>query len=251
MKKFAILLAAALAVVGCLTACGGGQPEPPIQGSSSVVEPIESGVIDPGMVAGGWTINNDETKGFLPEGFEAVFNKALEGYAGMGFEPVAYLGSQVVAGTNHMVLCKGTMVTAEPITELKVVVIYEDLEGNAEITKVSDFNLGAISEMDSSKTEAGLAGGWQVTDTIGVVNMPADAQGAFDKAMEGMTGVNYQPMALLGTQVVAGVNYAILCHGTTVTAEPVNNIYVVFVYAGLDGSASVNNIVCLNLADFS
>ncbi|MCQ2529687.1 MAG: hypothetical protein MJ086_00300 [Lachnospiraceae bacterium] len=251
MKKLAVLLAAALLVVGCLTACGGTQPEQPEQGGSSVVEPIRSGVVEPGMVAGGWTVNSDETKAFLPEGFEEVFNKALEGYAGMGLEPVAYLGSQVVAGRNHMVLCKGTTVAAEPITELKVAVIYQDLEDNAEITKVTDFNLGAIAEMDSSKTEAGLAGGWNVTDTFGAPNMPVEVQEPFDKAMEGLTGVNYQPMAFLGSQVVAGANYAVLCHGTTVTAEPTNNIYVVYVYAGLDGTASVNNIVCLNLTDFS
>ncbi|MCQ2513108.1 MAG: hypothetical protein MJ092_06985, partial [Lachnospiraceae bacterium] len=234
MKKIALFLVAAVMVVGCLAACGGTKPEQPEQGSSHETESIDTTEFGPGPVLAGWEINMDETKAFLPEGFEAVFNKALEGYAGMGFEPVAYLGSQVVAGTNHMVLCKGTTVTAEPISELKVVVIYQDLEGNAEITKVSDFDLGAISEMDSSKTEAGLAGGWNVTDTFGVPNMPADVQETFDKAMEGLVGVNYQPMAFLGSQVVAGTNYAVLCHGTTVTAEPTNNIYVVYVHAGLD-----------------
>ncbi len=253
MKKLAVVLAMALAVLGCLTACGGAQNE---QGeASSMVEPIGSSSFEEpqviGGIGGGWTVNNDDTKAFLPEGFEEIFNKALEGYTGMGFEPVAYLGSQVVAGRNHMVLCKGTVVVPDATPELKVVVIYQDLEDNAEITKVCDFDLGQISQMDSQGTAEDLAGGWTVTDTFGVANMPAEAQGAFDTAMEGLVGASYQPMALLGSQVVAGTNYAVLCHGTTVTMEPTNNIYVVFVYAGLDGTASVNNIVGLNLADFN
>lgn len=247
MKKVALLLSLALIAVGCLTACGGkkveeNKPETASIGSSEIV---------PGPVLGGWELNVDDTKAFLPEGFEEVFNKAMEGYAGMSFKPVAYLGSQVVSGLNHMVLCQGTAVVPDAQPELKVVVIYQDLEDNAEIKNVTDFDLGKIAAQESTGTEAGLAGGWNVTDTFGVANMPADAQKAFDSALEGLTGVDYQPMALLGRQVVSGTNYAILCHGSTVTAEPVNNIYVVFVYEDLEGKASVNNIVCLNLTDFS
>jgi hypothetical protein len=43
-----------------------------------------------------------------------------------------------------------------------------------------------------------------------------EAQSAFDKAMEGLVGVNYTPLALLGTQLVSGTNYSFLCEAAVV-----------------------------------
>ena len=77
---------------------------------------------------------------------------------------------------------------------------------------------------------------------ITVAEIPEDAQNAFNKAVEGFTGNDLTPMALLGTQVVAGTNYAFLCHSTLVTAEPVESIQVVIVYEDLEGNAEITGI---------
>ena len=72
----------------------------------------------------------------------------------------------------------------------------------------------------SASAEAGQrVGGWQTPDTP---ELTPEAQAAFDKAMEGLVGVRYVPVALLGTQLVSGMNYCILCEATVVYpgAEP-------------------------------
>ena len=48
----------------------------------------------------------------------------------------------------------------------------------------------------------------------------------FSKAVDDLDGVNYEPVALLAKQVVAGTNYVFLCQGTTMTAEPAKAWYI-------------------------
>ena len=54
-----------------------------------------------GPLSGGWTPSADPA---VTEELQALFEKGLEGLVGVGYTPVAYLGSQVVAGTNHAFL---------------------------------------------------------------------------------------------------------------------------------------------------
>ena len=71
----------------------------------------------------------------------------------------------------------------------------------------------ALSACGQAKTDnsPAVVGGWTVTKDA---KLSDEAKAAFDKALEGLTGVSYEPVALLGTQVVAGKNYAILCRIT-------------------------------------
>lgn len=82
---------------------------------------------------GGWTDDDDME---LTEERLEIFNKATEGLLGVNYEPVAYLGSQVVAGLNHCYLCRITAVYPGAEPELSLVYIYEDLEGNCVIRDV-------------------------------------------------------------------------------------------------------------------
>ncbi len=263
MKKRIIALVTMAALAAALCACGSKAPAPAPEPeskteeasapASEVPEAEEASEVSEGTTAGGWMNNDDDTKAVLPEDVEVLFNKAMEGYVGMKLEPVAYLGSQVVAGVNHMLLCKGTTVTANPVTEYKVVVVYDGVDGTTEIKSVVDFDYASMlyEEKEDEANSEEMAGGWTVYADQPAVNLPAEAQSAFDKALEGMTGATYEPIALLGTQVVAGVNYAILAKQTLVTAEPVTNIAVVYVYAPVSGDPEVLNIVRLNLADYN
>ncbi|MBR7188877.1 MAG: hypothetical protein IKD53_10020, partial [Clostridia bacterium] len=52
-------------------------------------------------LAGGWTPAADPA---VTEDMKEMFDRALEGLLGVDYVPVAYLGSQVVAGTNHCIL---------------------------------------------------------------------------------------------------------------------------------------------------
>ena len=88
------------------------------------------------------------------------------------------------------------------------------------------------------------AGGWTLNDSFAV---SAEAQQAFDKAMEGLVGVNYQPIGLLGTQLVSGTNYSFLCEASVVYPNAQPYYTVVTVYADLQGKAEVRNIVALDI----
>ena len=86
-----------------------------------------------------------------------------------------------------------------------------------------------------------MAGGWQnVPCEAGT--LPEDAQAAFDKALEGLDGAVYTPVALLSTQVVAGTNYCILCQITPVVPDPVPTWALVYIYADLQGNAEIMNV---------
>ena len=83
------------------------------------------------------------------------------------------------------------------------------------------------------------AGGWTLAESA---EIPAEAQKAFDKAMEGFTGVGYKPIAYLGSQVVAGLNYAFLCKSKGVYPGAKESFSIVKVYAALDGSATITGV---------
>lgn len=96
-------------------------------------------------LSGGWTPSEDPT---VTEELQALFETGTDTLTGMDYVPVAYLGSQVVAGTNHAFLCQA--VSAYPGEEgmqsdpaYAMVYLYEDLSGNVSILNIADFDIGA------------------------------------------------------------------------------------------------------------
>ena len=94
-----------------------------------------------GILAGGWQAAEDPA---VTEELQAVFDKGLEGLVGVNYLPVAYLGSQVVAGTNHAFLCQATVVYPDAVPSWKIIFLYEDLQGNVSIMNIADFDFGAL-----------------------------------------------------------------------------------------------------------
>ena len=91
---------------------------------------------------GGWTVA-EHTE--ISEEEKAVFDQAMEGLLGVSYEPVAYLGHQLVAGRNHCFLCKATVVYPGAAPKLVLVYIYEDLNGGAKVTCITDLDIAALS----------------------------------------------------------------------------------------------------------
>ena len=95
-------------------------------------------------VSGGWIPSADPA---VTEEFRELFEKGTGALTGASYIPAAYLGSQVVAGTNHAFLCQA--VTAYPgslETEpaYATVYLYEDLSGNVSILSIADLDIGAF-----------------------------------------------------------------------------------------------------------
>ena len=85
---------------------------------------------------GGW--NLDEVKGSnLPQKVQTAFIAVTSELVGADYEPIAYLGSQTVNGTNYRILA--LMREVVPNTEKKIVkmIIHEDLDGSVRLESVS------------------------------------------------------------------------------------------------------------------
>lgn len=216
MKKLLALILAALlgaSLAFCLTSCD--DEEKTDNGTSG------------DEIVGGWS-SPDSVK--LTDEATNALKKATEKLAGGTYEPIALLGTQVVAGTNYRLLCTFTPATEGADASYTIVTVYEDLEGNAEITEIlnSDAKVNVTAEV--------IDGGWVAPETPDVTE---EAGKALQAAVSQMVGAQYNPLALIGTQVVAGTNYCLLCEITPVVENPESHYSVVTVYQGADGTTSV------------
>ena len=216
MKKLLALILAALlgaSLAFCLTSCD--DEEKTDNGKSG------------DEIVGGWS-SPDSVK--LTDEATNALKKATEKLAGGTYEPIALLGTQVVAGTNYRILCTFTPATEGADASYTIVTVYEDLEGNAEITEILNSNAKV------NVTAEVIDGGWVAPETPDVTE---EAGKALQAAVSQMVGAQYNPLALIGTQVVAGTNYCLLCEITPVVENPESHYSVVTVYQGADGTTSV------------
>ncbi len=100
----------------------------------------------PGSVmVGGWMPAPDST---MTDDLKTIFDKGMASCRldGAVTVPVAYLGSQVVAGTNHAFLCqtKSAYSGAEAYSAYVIVYLYEDLQGNVSVLNIADFDVGSL-----------------------------------------------------------------------------------------------------------
>ncbi len=89
------------------------------------------------MSLGGWSVAESAS---LTEDMTALFNEATGKLMGVSYEPVAYLGSQVVAGTNHCFLAKATVVYPDALPSYKLVYIWQNPQGEVTVDAVRDFD---------------------------------------------------------------------------------------------------------------
>ena len=95
-----------------------------------------------GRMLGGWQIAESQE---ITEEQQALFDRAMEGLVGVNYVPVAYLASQVVAGTNHCFLCRATVVYPDAQPTLVLVYIYEALDGHTEVLNIAPLDIAALS----------------------------------------------------------------------------------------------------------
>ncbi len=93
------------------------------------------------ILSGGWMPSADPA---VTEELKAVFDKGMETLVGVDYTPVAYLGSQVVAGTNHAFLCQAKVVYPGAEPAYAIVYLYQDLGGGVQILNIADFDIGAL-----------------------------------------------------------------------------------------------------------
>lgn len=203
----------------------------------SATDGIETGEAEAELITGQLELVGGFQKAKSPNLTKArkkIFKKAFKKYVGSEVTPVAYLASQVVAGTNHLYLCRIKAVVPDATEYYCIVSIYEDLKGKVSINEIVDTNVETnINE---------LPGGWFQSSKPKVTK---SIKKAFNKAMNNLDGVSYTPLAVLSEQVVAGMNYCILCESQVVYPGAPVNYSLVYIYKGLDGSAEITDIIPL------
>ena len=238
MRK-TVALGLSVALIAFLASCGraGTSTEPDAGG----------GTVETVNLDGEWQVNGEITGNTLTPEEAEVFEKAA---GDLGFEPVALIGKQLVSGMNYAYLCKEDGAGSA----WDVAVIYQDLSGDARFVGANRIDLANVKTRPA-KTDL-TTGAWKVPAANDGLSLPGEADAFFDEAMvklsEGEGGYALAPQALLGTQVVAGTNYLVLCLGTPLgTTEDLWNAYLLTMYQDLDGNVEVTSIDALDVAYYA
>ncbi len=235
MKKILIVLLAALLVLAAVACKANEEPKEAVNNEASQEAAKEESMTGEPL-AGGWIPAEDFS---VTDERKAIFDKGMAVISSI-HTPLAYLGSQVVAGTNHCFLSKGS-------NRLELVYLYEDLQGSVQLMNIA--RLPIVPQADGTVTapEAGLMGGWSYAEDPAVTD---EMQARLDKALEGMVGASYLPVANLGTQVVAGLNRCLLCRVTPVVPDAQPHYALVYVYEDLQGGASLSQVIDLDVGAY-
>ena len=158
---------------------------------------------------------------------KSLFEKATYGMTGAVYTPVAVLES---SNSSYLVLCKVQMVVPNATPTYALVSLNEKANRNAEITEVKD-----------SKAEAlfiDAPGGWREVNSL---TLDKEAKAAFDTAVKYSKYEKYSPIALLGQQVVSGMNYQILLR-TNQSDTKTSKYLILQIYQPLSNTAEITAV---------
>ena len=150
----------------------------------------------------------------MPQKLATAFGEITEQLMGAEYTPIAYLGSQLVNGTNHAVLAEQVLITGRD-TKNVVIMIFQEKDD-----KITLVNIERVVEGGAPM------GGVQVDVKT---EIPEDAKAAFDSVFEAYVGSKVEPFALLGTQVTKGTNYIFACTLSPVVQDPKDSFNIVIV----------------------
>jgi hypothetical protein len=144
----------------------------------------------------------------------------LNAIHGATYEPIWYIGKQVVNGINYFFIAKEVRITKTHNESIVAIVINVPPGSNGEGSKI----VRVIEEM---------------------VDAPPEAEVAFAVATKTLIGATYKPVLYVGEQVVNGINYYYVAEVKAVypNAEPHAAMVVVNVKDGKTLLVSVNPLM--------
>ena len=94
------------------------------------------------MLSGGWYTESSNIDYKLEdEKIEKMYESATSELTGVEYKPLLVIGKQIVSGTNYAILCYGKPIVPNATTDIYLMTIYNDLNGNSEILGISYINL--------------------------------------------------------------------------------------------------------------
>lgn len=255
MKKRVVAMVLSLSMVGSFLVSERGEANSDLPGAKGLdcttidcnqktLTPIHSLLqifqpkMDQDIISGGWAVNQNSTlPKDNPEAMQA-FKKATRDLVGYRYQVVAVLGSQVVAGMNYSYLCTAKMSVPQAKTEYRIVTVYENLNGEASVTKTKKLLRVA---------QEGMSGGWQYNQGKPALKDNPKLRDDFKKAMADFEGTYYSPMAYLGSQVTTGTNYALFCSARETSLGAKRKFSIVTINRDLQDKASLVDIVDVSI----
>ena len=218
-------------ILGCLiiTSCGKSEDKP--------------------NIVGGWEIYTENKTIDIPISAKTAFEKAYKEYDEIKLEPIALLATEVKEGTNYMFLCLGS--SKKNASTYKMVVVNNNQDNKAKITSVKDLELAKYANQDSEQDSLTLTNNWVPFENFKEATLPTDIKKSFEDATKNFEGMTFKPIALLGSQVVSGKNYAILALGEMTADKTYYTIDVLTIYVDLNNNSLLSQLSYLNLSDFS
>ena len=239
MKKLILCL---IIVLAAFTAFGCGDDEQKDEEQAQKQEQQEQD--EP--IAGGWEINTEYGKASFPDDAKTAFDKFTK-VINDELVPVAYIGFKEDKEDNEKTY--EFMTYNKTDKALQAVSVEINANGNPDIGDMQSFDLTKYTEGDGAQTSTKEADDFAIPDDYAGSAIPKDVQSVFLSSAKTLDGNALTALACLGSQVVNGTNYAMLCVGETVTAEPVKNVQLAVVNKDSGGKCSVVNINTIDLED--
>lgn len=236
MKKILIVLMAALLVLTAVACKANEQPKAAEEQPTAEAETLAN---EP--LAGGWTPAEDFS---VTDERRAIFDKGMAVLLGVDYVPLAYLGSQVVAGTNHVFLVKGTVVVPARPVSYALAYLYEDLQGNVKLLNIADLPIVPQADGTLALPEEGLMGGWAYVEDPALTD---EDEAKLEAALQNQVGASYAIVAYVGEQVVAGLNRCLLVQVTPVVPDARPHYALAYVYTDLEGNSSLTQVIDLDI----
>jgi hypothetical protein len=189
---------------------------------------------------GDWKTNKPAT---VMQDQDKIFKKATKEIVGVTYKPVALLARQVVSGTNYVYLCYGTTVSKKRVSSWYILSANKNLNNKVSLNSIEKIDIEDIKTSVKPRTETSV-GGYEILPVRKKpFTLPANARKAFIKATKSYSEYDLSPIALLGTQLVAGTNYRILCYGKGKTSD----LFVVDIYQKPSGKSSITSCKAFDL----
>lgn len=163
-------------------------------------------------MVGNWEININVNG--MPQKVASAVSKLNTTLIGAEYDPIAYLGSQAVNGTNHAVLAEQTIVTGRDSKNI-VMLIFNEKPNEMEATLV---NIERIVEGGAPM------GGIAINPTTVI---PEEVMNEWNTAFRGFVGSKVVPFALLATQVVKGTNFIFAAEMTPMVPDAKSKVVIV------------------------
>ena len=241
MKKMLIVLLAGLLMLTAVACKANEAPKEAVK-NEEPQEAAQEEIMTNEPVAGGWTPAEDF--GDITAERRAIFDKGMETLLGVDYAPLAYLGSQVVAGTNHVFLVKGTMVVPAQPVSYALAYFYEDLQGNVKLMNVADLPIVPQADGTLAAVETGLMGGWAYAEDPALTD---EDEAKLEAALQNQVGASYAIVAYVGEQVVAGLNRCLLVQVTPVVPNARPHYALAYIYTDLEGNSSLTQVIDLDV----